>query len=308
MIRLAHYSDIHMTIRPRLEGWALKRLAGGMNYYVGGRRRRFRDVESRIAALLDDVDRQHVDHALCTGDVTSMSYVEEFERCAALYGDRLAHPARHTIIPGNHDRYTEAAQKERRFEAALGQLSAPGGRFPYRKSLGFGVTLVLLDAARPTSLIDASGYLGDEQRHRLAAMLADPDLKHEFVIVALHYGLLRSTGEPDRPLHGLRDWAELLQIVDDPRSHVDLILHGHLHRSFQVVTPKMHRPIFCAGSATDLGHEGAETRAAAYAGHAAAYAGQAGYAGYNVYTIDVASRRATVERRSWDRDAEAYVG
>ncbi|MBK8010556.1 MAG: metallophosphoesterase [Deltaproteobacteria bacterium] len=285
MMRLAHYSDIHMTIRPRFEGWATKRVAGGMNYLLGGRRRRFKDVEVRIAALLDDIDRQQVDHALCTGDVTSMSYLEEFSRCARLYGERLLHPERHTIIPGNHDRYFEMAKTERRFETALGSLSAPDGAFPHRKGLGGGVTLILLDAARPTSLIDASGLLGEEQRHRLVAMLTDPALRHEYVVIALHYGILRSTGEPDRRLHGLRDWAELLQIVDDPRAYVDLIVHGHLHAPFSTETPTMHRPIFCAGSATDLAH-----------------------AGYNIYNIDVVARRATVERRLWNVSAQDYVG
>jgi hypothetical protein len=49
---------------------------------------------------LADIDAVGVDHALCTGDVTQMSYAIEFERLSALYGPRLQQPERHTVIPG----------------------------------------------------------------------------------------------------------------------------------------------------------------------------------------------------------------
>lgn len=284
-MRLAHYSDIHVTVSPlsgsprRLLG---KRAVGSLNYYVGGRGRHFADVEARIRALLDDVDAQGVDHALCTGDVTQMSYELEFERCAELYGPRLAQPERHSLLPGNHDRYTPGACADARFEHWLGALSG-GGRYPWRRRIADGVTLIALDVARPNSLLDSSGLCPPEQLERLAEELRDPTLADDFVIVALHYGLLRRDGRRDHRHHGIRNVDALLAVLDAPESRVDAVLHGHMHRPFSLRRGRYE--IHCAGSATDLAHR----------------------PGYNVYELDRAARRLRVQRRRWDPAEARFV-
>ncbi|MEO1337338.1 MAG: metallophosphoesterase, partial [Myxococcota bacterium] len=168
-MRLAHFSDIHVTLSPVKHGGLLsKRTAGALNYYVGGRRHHFANVEARIATLLADVDAQDVDHTVCTGDVTQMSYEEEFRRCAALFGERLDQPERFTVIPGNHDRYTSKASGL--FEQFFGRLACPDGRYPFRKDVG-SVSFIGLDLARPTALIDSSGLCGAAQLSALTRML-----------------------------------------------------------------------------------------------------------------------------------------
>lgn len=282
--RLAHFSDVHVTVPPLSEKWGGllgKRAAGLANYYVGGRRSAFSAVERRIARLLDDIDASGVDHVLCTGDLTLMSYDAEFERIAALYGERLHQPERHTVIPGNHDRYTAGAAERRAFERWFEEVSAPRGQWPFRKDLSPEVTLVAVDVCRPTSLWDSSGWCGPEQRKRLADLLASPDLESRTVIVALHYALFLEDGRPDRATHGIRDWAELVAVLEGPRARVDLVLHGHVHDAYLVEREGMW--IACAGSATDLRHAG----------------------GYHIYELD-ADGRLSIERRTWDARAQAY--
>lgn len=283
-MRLAHYSDIHVTLSPFSEPLGLlhgKRALGAVNYMLG-RHRHFSGVEQRIQKLLDDADAQSIDHALCSGDITAMSYIDEFARCAELFGPRLERPERYTVIPGNHDRYTHGAEAERRFERYFGKVGAPGGNYPALKRAAPGVVLVLLDVSRPT-LYDSSGLCGEEQLAGLEAILTDASLKDEFVILVLHYGLLRKNGHPDRPTHRMKDYQAVIALIDRRDVRVDLVLHGHIHKNYEVKTER--RTIVCAGSATDLAIR----------------------CGYNIYDIDLSTKTVRTERRVWNSSEQAYV-
>ena len=93
-MKLAHYSDIHITHFPLSGKPALKRLAAVASYTLAGRGKHFEHSDERIARLLEDVDAQGVDHALCTGDLTGVSTEAEFVKVAELFGPRLQQPAR----------------------------------------------------------------------------------------------------------------------------------------------------------------------------------------------------------------------
>jgi len=285
MMRLAHYSDLHVTSPPfwedprRLAG---KRLIGVGKYYLAGHRRLFRGADHRLRRLLDDLDAQDVDHALCTGDLTATSLESEFRRCAEVYGSRMRQPQRHTVLPGNHDRYTVGSERERRFERWFGGLGAAAPGTAFFKQLGPGVRLVTVDVARPTRPLDASGLCGRAQLARLRALLTEGGSADDFVIVALHYGLDRPRGFRSW-LCRLRDARALAALLDAEDVRVDLVLHGHVHQAFQGRTAR--RPVVCCGSATDLG------------------AGP----GYNIYTIDPPGRRFTVLRRVWSPRRDVYV-
>lgn len=273
-MRLAHFSDIHVTHFPLSGALALKRLAAVASYTLMGRGAHFEHSDARIAALLADVDAQQVDHALCTGDLTGVSTEAEFARVAELFGPRLELPQRFTCLPGNHDRYVASAAGL--FERHFARL-CEGGRFPFVKQVGPEVTVVGIDVARPTSVIDSSGLCGERQRSALAAILTDRSLAGRFVILALHYGLLRARGERDRRSHRVRDDLELIELIDRPDVHLDLVLHGHMHRPYVVKTKR--RTIINAGSATDLHVEGC---------------------GYHLYDIEPATGRVRVTRRGWN--------
>ncbi|MEW5740350.1 MAG: metallophosphoesterase [Myxococcota bacterium] len=280
-MRLAHFSDIHVTHFPLSGAFAVKRLAAVASYTLGGRGRHFVGSDERIARLLEDVDGQSVDHALCTGDLTGVSTAAEFARVAELFGPRLEQPQRFTVIPGNHDRYV--AEAAGRFERHFAKL-CEGASFPFVKALAGGVTLVGIDVARPTSVIDSSGLAGKAQLDKLQSILTDASLKDRFVVVALHYGLLRANGQRDRRNHGLRDDVELMALVDREDVTVDLVLHGHMHRPY--VVPTRRRQTINPGSATDLHVRGC---------------------GYHVYEIDPRTFRVRIERREWDAARGQYV-
>ncbi len=283
-IRLAHFSDVHYTVSPLSsprESFRGKRAASFVSWLVGGRRERFRDSPERIRALLEDVDRAGVDHALCTGDLTAASLDEEFAGVAAIFGARLGRPDRFTVLPGNHDRYVRSAIEERSFERRFASLCPGADRgFPFEKDLAEGARVVAIDASRPTSFIDASGLCGGAQRGALRELLGRDT--ERVTIVAMHYGLLRHDGRPDRPLHRMRDWERVLADIDASPARIALVLHGHMHGAFTV--PSRKRTIVCAGSATDLLVE----------------------CGYFIYEIDLASLAVSVERRGWNERHERF--
>jgi 3',5'-cyclic AMP phosphodiesterase CpdA len=281
-MKLAHFSDVHVTDFPLAGSFALKRLAAVVSYSLMGRGAHFQGSSARIASLLADVDAQGVDHALCTGDLTGVSTQEEFARVAALFGPRRSEPGRYTVIPGNHDRYVTSAAT--RFEEYFGLVSE-GGHYPFVKRLTPDVSLVAIDVARPTSVIDSSGLVGDAQRKKLLEVLTDGSLKERMVVLALHYGLLRKGGVRDRRSHGLRDDLELMSLLDRDDVTVDLVLHGHMHRPYTVRTQR--RLVICAGSATDL-HVRPRP-------------------GYHVYELDPKTFTVTVARREWSVQDGAYV-
>lgn len=286
-MRLAHFSDIHVTVPPLsvpAELRQFKCLLGFANHYVAGRGRHFRGVEARIARLLEDVEGLAPDHALCTGDLTAMGLDAELARAAALFGGRLARPERWTVLPGNHDRYTRAGVEARHFERWFGPVCTAGAPFPHVKRFAPGVTAVLVDPSRPR-LIDSSGELGAPQRRRLLEILTDASLAREYVILAIHYGLVRASGRRDRRVHRLRDDRALLALLARPEVHLDLVLHGHVHRAYRVEVAG--RVAFCAGSATDLA---------------------CAPPGYNVYDIDLERRTLALERRVWDPVSARYLG
>ncbi|MGF1508838.1 MAG: metallophosphoesterase family protein [Myxococcota bacterium] len=282
MVRLAHFSDVHVTASPTSEGWRAfrgKRLAGTTNYFLGNRRKHFAQVTEQLPALL--ASAEDADHVLCTGDLTQMSFESEFARCASLLGDRLQQSARFSFLPGNHDRYTRKSAEEQRFERWFGSLTTTD--WPWLRFLDGGVALVSIDVVRPRHLLDSSGLCGEAQRARLHRVLTRRELREQFVIVALHYGLLRADGRPDSISHRVRDYRAILDILDDPSCRVDLVVHGHIHDSF--VLGCSGYSIACSGSATDLHHR----------------------PGYNVYEIDPATRRFQVERRSWSETERRYL-
>jgi 3',5'-cyclic AMP phosphodiesterase CpdA len=279
-MKLAHFSDLHVTHFPLSGGLALKRVAAVASYTLLGRGRHFVGSDTRIAALLADVDAQQVDHALCTGDLTGVSTRAEFARVAELFGERLHQPRRFTCIPGNHDRYI--AGVDALFTQRFGAL-CEGAQFPFAKALDDGLTIVGVDATRATGVIDSSGLVGEAQRQRLLEMLTDASLASRFVVVALHYGLLRADGSRDSPSHGLRDDEQVLALLDREDVTVDLVLHGHMHRPYVVQTKR--RQVVNAGSATDL--------------HLAC--------GYHVYDIDPRRFTVRLERREWQAETGRYV-
>src|SRR4051812_2240468 len=112
-LRIAHVSDVHFwrfTFNPLR---VLNKRLVGMSSLALGRARRFR--LGHVPVLVERVRSIEPDHILITGDLTTTSLPAEFEAARLGLADWLGDPARVTMVPGNHDRYTPMAARTRLF-------------------------------------------------------------------------------------------------------------------------------------------------------------------------------------------------
>ena len=155
-----------------------KRLLGTASLLLG-RSRRFR--LERVPELTARVESLGADHLLITGDLTTTALADEFHHARTALSRLLHDPAKVTVIPGNHDRYTLWAHRSRRFERYFGAF-APGP-YPWLKQIDTETAILGLDPTRPG--ISASGKLPHRQLTAAAELVASAGVKNLFV--ACHY-------------------------------------------------------------------------------------------------------------------------
>lgn len=246
MVRLAHFTDLHITARPGAIPWKYllgKRCLGWLNLSLGGRADVFADAADVARALVHDLETHvHPDHIVSTGDFTGLALPGEFAAVRQALAP-LLQDERVISIPGNHDVYVPSAVRDRLYEQALGGWTRTdftvqdlprelGDLYPYPlvRFLGDEAVLVCLRDVHANPPHDSTGRVGRRQLQALQAVLANPRLAGRFKILALHYGLCRADRSPDTRLHGLRDARELIHLAE--RGGVGLVLHGHLHGRF----------------------------------------------------------------------------
>ena len=254
MIRLAHFSDIHLTAPQldwKLRDWFNKRYAAWFNFRWLGRRRRFSRADQVALRLVDELAGRRPDHLIFSGDATALGFESELKRTTELLhvGDPAFPPG--LAVPGNHDYCTrEAAASglfERYFEPWQSGQRLDGAIYPFAQRIGH-VTLIGVNSCTGNRWAwDAGGSVGPEQRQRLRELLAS--LEPGPRILVTHYPVCLSSGRPEPRARRLRDLDETLQIAVE--GGVSLWLHGHRHRAYEFQeTPLAPFPVICSGSAT----------------------------------------------------------
>lgn len=291
-IRLAHFSDVHLTADPlgwRAADWLSKRVSGWLNLRVFGRGRRFARADEVVAALMAELRRSPPDRVIFSGDATALGFEAECARAASLLGLADGTPLPGLAVPGNHDYYVardvRAGHFERHFGPWLAGERVDGAVYPFAQRVG-PVWLVAVNTSGPTRLPwDASGRTGAEQLARLERLLGRLGAGPRILVT--HYPVCRDSGRAERRSRGLRDLVRLVDVA--ARGGVCLWLHGHRHGAYQHANPgQAPFPVICAGSAT-----------------------QRGCWSYRRYTIE--GSRFTALRREYDpasrafRDAETFA-
>lgn len=285
MIKLAHFSDVHLTA-PRL-GWTVrdvfgKRTTGWVNVNLLGRGVRFKHAPSVADVLRRDLATRGYDHLVFSGDATMLGFDTEMAAAAAALGvgDESLPPC--VAVPGNHDVYVARSERRGAFEAAF----APWQRgervgnsiYPYARKVGH-VWLVAVNSARSNFWMwDATGKVGEKQLARLRDLCARLDDGPR--VVVSHYPILTRKRIPEPRFHRLKDWDRVRDTAAE--CGVSLWLHGHRH-GWYVLPPGEGLPFaaICAGSST-----------------------QTKKWGYHEYTID--GWKLTGVRRVFEPDAAEF--
>jgi 3',5'-cyclic AMP phosphodiesterase CpdA len=275
--RLAHLSDPHIgpLPRPPLASLASKRVFGYLNWV---RNRRHALGDEVLAALVDDVALQGVDHVCVTGDLVNIALPAEFETAAAWLA-ALGTAADVSVVPGNHDAYVPGAAARAGLAWAPFCTGDDGASFPYCRRRGT-LAIIGVSTAVATGPLMATGRVGARQRAALAALLDRHD--DAFKVVMIHH-------PPDRALSsGRRGLTDVRAVRDVLASGcVDLVLHGHNHeRSLAWLdTPRGHAAVVGVPSASSDGSR-----------HPAG--------GYALIDVDTERRTARLVRREVVRPGE----
>jgi 3',5'-cyclic AMP phosphodiesterase CpdA len=276
-MKIAHFSDLHLLslagvpphrfLNKRFTGWANLRLKRGAIHRA-----------AYVRAVAREVSSGRFDHVVITGDLTNLALESEFQLTREVLSTELAMDRDAiSILPGNHDIYTQGAFRSRRFERFLGpwlQSDLPdlavdvgGGRFPVVKLRG-PAAIIAMSSAVPQPPFVAAGELGSSQLAALARILEHPDVSRRIAVVALHHPIVHGWSRLKQRLEGLRDGYALLALLRSlPRG---LVLHGHLHRRVQRTITTAHGAIQHVGATSaSLQHEAPDRMA-----------------GFNVYEVD----------------------
>jgi len=255
MFRVGHLSDLHATpvrIRsPReLNG---KRLLGWLSWHVRRSRVHRPDV---LEALIEDLHRVAPDQIVVTGDLTNVACEQEFVAARA-WLHRIGAPARVSIVPGNHDAYVPIPREVSwdhwseflRSDPLPGAGGMAGDAFPTLRVRGAAV-FVGLSSATPTAVGLATGALGEAQLARLEQLLDGLVDSRLCRILLIHHPPTEGAVTARRALTD----ADALRAVLR-RTGVDLVLHGHGHRTLigSLEGPSGPIPVVGARSSSDVG-------------------------------------------------------
>lgn len=237
---LGHISDPHLTslAGARWRELANKRLLGYLSWRSKRRRVYRREVLDRVVA---DMDRCALDHVAVTGDLTHLGLPRECEDALG-WLHSLGSPHEVSLVLGNHDRYIDAAWGPTvgRWRDYLvgddGVVETPWVR------VRDGVALIGVNTAVPTGPFFATGRVGESQRSRLLAELADLGAEGRFRVVLIHHS----------PLHDAHIWRKRLvdgrAVLDVIRqAGAELVIHGHEHaEGFHVIETETGNCVFSA--------------------------------------------------------------
>jgi 3',5'-cyclic AMP phosphodiesterase CpdA len=219
-------TDIHFWqyARNPLELFS-KRLLGTASLLVR-RARKFR--LERVEEVVAKVMSLEPDHILITGDLTTTALPAEFRAARRALEPWFVEPQRATVVPGNHDRYTLGAHRDRRFEQFFGEFS-PASTYPWLRFLDQGTAILGLDPTRPG--LTARGRLPELQLEQARELVGGVNQPIRRLVVACHYPL-------DAPDDHRRDLASKELINAEPLRQwlasvgPHLYCCGHVHAAW----------------------------------------------------------------------------
>ena len=225
MKRAVLIGDIHcyqLAVAP----WHLlgKRILGYINL-LKTRRHRFKS--QRMQEVVQKAISVSPEMLLLSGDFSTIAMPKEFEEAMAYLKPLSQKVASVLAVPGNHDRYTFSATRNRLAKRYL-QDWMPS-QFPAMLPITKKWSVLALDSAVPRC-ISSRGKLGDKQINDAIRLLdATPD--GHGVIVLCHYAI----GNPPafsrmKHNHQLQEQQAVVDFLGRSAKRIHIIFaHGHVH-------------------------------------------------------------------------------
>lgn len=226
-IKIVHLSDLHFaSITYNLNQFLSKRWLGNTNLLLFRNKTYQTDHLNYLPDLFSSL---HVDAVVITGDFTTTSLPQEYQKARA-FVDLLEKKSLKTfVLPGNHDVYTKEAERNNRFFQFFPTSVEKGVEVIEIKNNLFWIGL---HCAYASNLFLSNGIFSQTIEEELIAKLnALP--KEAICIMGNHFPLYSSGNFR----HDLKK-SKRLQTILKNFPQVKLYLHGHVHTpSFQEGLP-----------------------------------------------------------------------
>jgi 3',5'-cyclic AMP phosphodiesterase CpdA len=225
MATIAQLSDLHL-----LEDNYQERPFGPrarLSYLSFGRPLAPRERRERVADALEEVRAACVDHLLITGDLTEDGHMAQFEILAELLAESRIPPERITLVPGNHDAYTDGGTY---LEAMAGPLKSYASTSDCGSPIALrDVTLVPVSTAFHQSPLRSAGAIAEKELEALGRLASDPSFAGRPMVFAQHHPPGRHFVPIFQWIDGLLEHTALSALFERcPHLHV---IHGHTHRA-----------------------------------------------------------------------------
>lgn len=246
MTRIAHLTDLHLlearhALRPACERLRLSFLSFGRRLDADGRR-------ARLVSGVHRALRARADHIVLTGDLTEDGTDAQFEALAEALHDCSVDPDRVTLIPGNHDAYTDPQAFGRALDGPLRAFRRTSG--PCTATVLDEAVVVPVSTAMGQPVTRSAGAVSERDLAKIDALAGAPTLRHKAVVVAMHHPPTPAAIPGAQWVDGLQNHRAVRAPIER-REHVH-VLHGHTHRETDRPLGAIDRSrVFCAGAVVD---------------------------------------------------------
>jgi 3',5'-cyclic AMP phosphodiesterase CpdA len=246
MTLIAHLSDLHVLEdghqrRPRAERRRLSMLSFGRPLDVHGRR-------ERLLRGLRAAERARADHVVITGDLTEDGADEQFAALAEVLHRGPIAPERLTMVPGNHDAYSDGDAYARALAGPLAPwapTSTPGAvtRLP-------GVSILAVSTAFRQHYLRSAGAIEAPALRDMQASVSRLADRGDALVFALHHPPVPHVLAVTQWWDGLQEHLEVGAILRSTETvHA---LHGHGHFAVDtVVRPGQPPRVFSCGAVVE---------------------------------------------------------
>lgn len=219
LLKIAHLSDPHFaTVTYNPNQFLSKRWLGNCNLLL------FRNKTyqtDHLGYLPDLLSSLHFDAVAITGDFTTTSLPEEYQKAKFLVDAIKNKNIKTFVLPGNHDIYTKESERKKRFAQFFPSSEKNGVEVLEIKKNLFWIGL---HCAYASNLFLSDGIFSSVIEQELVQRL-DAIPKEAFCIMGNHFPLFTSGNFR----HDLRK-AKRLQAVLKNFPQVKIYLHGHIHK------------------------------------------------------------------------------
>lgn len=240
-MRIAHITDTHL-----LEPEHLSRSARHMlrvNFLSFGRAKDAADRRYRLLRAICQAEAGGASHFLMTGDMTEDGLPGQFESLAEVLTQSGVDPERITLVPGNHDLYTD----DHAWDLALSGPLAPWATTSRLGSLIVrdGIAILPVSTSFKQHYLFSGGRLGSHNARRVDWAARQAKAMGCALGIGLHHPIFPYPVPVGTWWDGLRDHEVMLSLLREHRQ--TFVFHGHIHKEVtRAVAPSSHAQVFCA--------------------------------------------------------------